>query len=78
MPYAGGYTTHLYGRPARGIHALQIEINRALYLDEERIEPSARFDDVRARIGEALSELTAIDIALAAPAGESETPWAAE
>ena len=33
-PYAGGYTTHLHGRPARGVHALQIEINRALYMDE--------------------------------------------
>ena len=33
-PYAGGYTTEHYGRPARRTHALQIEINRALYLDE--------------------------------------------
>jgi hypothetical protein len=34
-PYAGGYTTEHYGRPAR-VHALQIEINRALHLDETR------------------------------------------
>lgn len=33
-PYAGGYTTENYGRPGRRTHALQIEINRALYLDE--------------------------------------------
>ena len=33
-PYAGGYTTEHYGRPGRRTHALQIEINRALYLDE--------------------------------------------
>lgn len=33
-PYAGGYTTRRYGRPRRGIHALQIEINRGLYMDE--------------------------------------------
>jgi N-formylglutamate amidohydrolase len=77
VPYAGGYTTLLYGRPARGIHALQIEINRAVYLDEERIVASARFSDVRARIAEALSELTTIDIALLR-AGEFRTPWAAE
>jgi len=38
-PYAGGYTTQHYGRPSKGIHALQIEINRALYMDEARIEP---------------------------------------
>jgi N-formylglutamate amidohydrolase len=78
VPYAGGYTTLLYGRPARGIHALQIEINRAFYLDEERIVPSSRFNDVRARIAEALNELTAIDPALLRPAGEYKMPWAAE
>jgi N-formylglutamate amidohydrolase len=33
-PYAGGFITEHYGRPGRGFHALQIEINRALYLDE--------------------------------------------
>mgnify|MGYP003339425141 CR=1 FL=1 len=42
-PYAGGYTTRHYGRPGDGVHALQIEINRALYLDEARIEPIAAF-----------------------------------
>jgi len=34
VPYAGGYTTRHYGRPEEGVHALQIEINRALYMDE--------------------------------------------
>lgn len=33
-PYAGGYTTKHYGRPRDGVHALQIEINRSLYMDE--------------------------------------------
>ena len=42
-PYAGGFTTRHYGRPADGVHALQIEINRALYLDEATIEPTAAF-----------------------------------
>lgn len=37
-PYAGGFITSHYGRPHEGIHALQIEINRHLYLDENRIE----------------------------------------
>ena len=45
-PYAGGYTTRHYGRPGDGVHALQIEINRALYLDEARIEPTAAFPQV--------------------------------
>ena len=33
-PYAGGYTTRHYGNPSQGVHALQIEVNRRLYMDE--------------------------------------------
>ncbi len=36
-PYSGGFVTRHYGRPGEGIHSLQIEINRALYMDETRI-----------------------------------------
>lgn len=50
-PYAGGYTTHLYGRPRDGVHALQIEVSRALYLDEGRMEKSAGFVACRDRLG---------------------------
>ena len=42
-PYAGGYTTEAYGRPVEGVHALQIEISRALYLDEARLAPGGGF-----------------------------------
>lgn len=42
-PYAGGYITEHYGRPYRGVQALQVEINRALYLDEARFTASAGF-----------------------------------
>ena len=38
QPYAGGFNTLHYGRPSEGLHALQIEINRAIYMDEARIE----------------------------------------
>jgi N-formylglutamate amidohydrolase len=38
-PYAGGFITEHYGRPDQGLHALQVEVNRALYMDEERLEP---------------------------------------
>jgi N-formylglutamate amidohydrolase len=38
MPYAGGYTTRHYGKPRQGIHALQIEISRDLYMDETTLE----------------------------------------
>ena len=42
-PYSGGYTTKRYGRPDRGRHALQVEINRALYMDEATLAPRAGF-----------------------------------
>jgi N-formylglutamate amidohydrolase len=47
-PYAGGYTTETYGRPVRHRHALQIEINRALYLDEASLKPHLGFERLRA------------------------------
>jgi N-formylglutamate amidohydrolase len=61
-PYAGGYTTQFHGRPRSGVHALQIEINRGLYLDEERIARGARFVEIRQRIALALKELIAITV----------------
>jgi len=46
-PYAGAYTLETYGRPAHGVHALQIEINRGLYLNERTLRPSANFGRLR-------------------------------
>ncbi len=43
-PYAGGFITEHYGNPAAGLHAVQLEINRALYMDERRYERSTGFD----------------------------------
>jgi N-formylglutamate deformylase len=42
-PYAGGFITEHYGNPAAGLHSLQLELNRALYMDERRYERSASF-----------------------------------
>lgn len=42
-PYAGGYITEHYGRPAQNVHAVQIELNRALYLNELSFQPSVGF-----------------------------------
>jgi N-formylglutamate amidohydrolase len=39
-PYAGGFTTRHYGRPRAGIHALQIELNRSIYMDEATLSPT--------------------------------------
>lgn len=44
-PFAGGYLTQRYGRPRRAYHAIQIEIDRGLYMDEARIEPSRSYRD---------------------------------
>lgn len=42
-PYAGGFITEHYGNPAAGLHAIQLEVNRALYMDERRHERTAGF-----------------------------------
>ncbi len=46
-PYAGGFITEHYGRPKEGMHALQIEINRSIYMDEKAMIPNNDFDRVR-------------------------------
>jgi N-formylglutamate deformylase len=42
-PYAGGFITEHYGNPVAGLHTVQLEINRGLYMDERRFERSAGF-----------------------------------
>jgi N-formylglutamate amidohydrolase len=46
-PYAGGYITEHYGRPARDVHAVQIEINRGLYLEELSLRLTPGFDELQ-------------------------------
>ena len=43
-PYAGGFITEHYGRPDNGIHALQIEINRGLYMNESTLETTGNYE----------------------------------
>lgn len=74
-PYAGGYTTLVYGRAASGLFGLQIEINRALYLDEDRVQKKPGFETLKKRLTETLARLTAIDPALL---GGRAFPLAAE
>jgi N-formylglutamate amidohydrolase len=59
-PYAGGFITEHYGNPASGLHAVQLELNRAIYMDERRREKSPRFAQVAAdfaSLAEALAGL---------------------
>ena len=57
-PYAGGVITEHYGNPAAGLHAIQLELNRALYMDERRFERSASFARLAADL-EALADCLA-------------------
>jgi N-formylglutamate amidohydrolase len=56
-PFAGGYTTRHYGRPAGGVHALQIEINRSLYMDERRITQNERFPAIAQEMTKVMASL---------------------
>ena len=59
-PYAGGYTTRRYGRPRAGLHALQIELNRRLYMDEATHRRAPAFAAIAAdmdTLAEALASL---------------------
>ena len=56
-PYAGGYTTRRYGRPKRDLHAVQIEINRGLYMDEHAVAIASGFDDIQKLISEVVEEI---------------------
>ncbi len=61
-PYAGGHSTVLHGKVASGSHALQIEVNRALYLDEDQIVKKPAFELVRKRLTRALKALVAMPL----------------
>mgnify|MGYP002654500838 CR=1 FL=1 len=54
-PYAGGYITEHYGQPRAQVHALQIEVNRGLYMNEGTIEPLDHFGEVRSAISRSLA-----------------------
>ena len=60
-PYAGGYTTEHYGRPARRTHALQIEINRGIYLNEGTLAPTKGFAKLQADLETLIASLTSMD-----------------
>ncbi|HNR75700.1 MAG TPA: N-formylglutamate amidohydrolase [Parvularculaceae bacterium] len=71
-PYAGGHVAAAYGRPGDGVHVLQIEINRSLYLDESRIARTDGFDRLRGNLQTLVSELARISPAALRPAQAAE------
>lgn len=61
-PYAGGFCTSHYGRPHRGLHALQIEIKRSLYMDEQTLARTPGFDRLRRHLGDLVTGLLTLDL----------------
>ena len=62
-PYAGGYTTEHYGRPARRTHAIQVEINRGLYMNETTREPTEGLARLTSDAEALTRALTGMDLA---------------
>ena len=71
-PFAGAYITQHSGRPSRGQHAVQVEIDRALYMDEAKIRPNGNFDALHEVLTRVVAEVA--DLGRPAPA----MPLAAE
>jgi N-formylglutamate amidohydrolase len=61
-PYAGGFITEHYGNPAAGLHAIQLEINRALYMDERRFERNGNFQRLAAKLEVLAERLAAVSL----------------
>lgn len=60
MPFAGAYITQHYGRPSRRQHAVQIEIDRALYMNERTLTPNGNFEAFRSLMNGVIAEIAAI------------------
>ncbi|MEL6607665.1 MAG: N-formylglutamate amidohydrolase [Pseudomonadota bacterium] len=69
-PFAGAFIAQHYGRPARNAHVVQVEIDRALYMDETAILPSREFASFRRLMTDVIAEIVEI--------GRSNTALAAE
>ena len=76
-PYAGGFITENYGRPLRGYHAVQIELNRGVYMNETTLEMLPRFDQLRDDIRKVVGHLVSVPDGSFGPF-ESIFPLAAE
>lgn len=61
QPYAGGYSTQIWGRPEAGYQSVQVELNRALYFDEVRLEPSVDYERTRTALARIIAALALDD-----------------
>lgn len=60
MPFAGAFIAQHYGRPARGQHAIQVEIDRALYMDEKTLKPHDGFSGFKTVLNEVIAAIAQI------------------
>lgn len=78
-PFAGGYITERYGRPALGVSAIQIEIDRALYLDQAQVEPNDGYEATARALRGVVARICEICRDAGAPSLDAEIgPLAAE
>lgn len=62
-PYAGGFITRTYGRPQYGVHVIQVEISRHLYMNEATLSRAANFEATRQIADKLIQALMSFDIA---------------
>ena len=77
-PYAGGFCTRTYGRPQHGVHALQIEISRHLYMNEATLEKNEHFEAMHQLVERLVTALIGLDVGMLAPLQPAITKAAAE
>ncbi|MGB7317479.1 MAG: N-formylglutamate amidohydrolase [Planktotalea sp.] len=56
-PFAGAYVTQTYGRPSRRQHAVQVEIDRSIYMNEKTLTLKASFEDIKNKLSTVMSEI---------------------
>ena len=61
IPFSGGYITQLYGQPSKNVHAVQVEISRALYMDEKSIRKNPDFNKFCESMKNVIFKITEID-----------------
>ncbi|MBL8592797.1 MAG: N-formylglutamate amidohydrolase [Devosia sp.] len=77
-PYAGGFCTRTYGRPQHGVHALQIELSRHLYMNEVTLEKNAGFGAMQQLVDRLVATLVGLDFAMLSPPATVSEKYAAE
>lgn len=77
-PYAGGFCTRTYGRPQHGVHALQIEVSRHLYMNEVTLEKNDGFAAMRQLVDRLLATLIGLDFSTLSPPVPATEKYAAE